>query len=110
MTAWTRGRWTEITRKKKQVPRSARDDRFSLEQLDCSQALVARQKTGNYSGGKGEGFVAGDDPDGDDAGLVTLLGLGGIVGAGHGRILADRDCNLDGVRTVRGVFADDFVA
>jgi hypothetical protein len=62
------------------------------------------------SWGEGEGFVAGDDPDADDAGFLALFFLGGVVGVGHGGERAQGHSDFDGVRTDRGTFAENFVA
>src|SRR5579871_1429333 len=62
------------------------------------------------SWGKGEAFVAGDDPDADDAGLLALFFLGGVFGVRHGVEGAEGHGDFHGVRADGGTCAEDFVA
>ena len=44
-------------------------------------ALPNRRYRGSWR--EGQAFIAGDDPDADDAGFLALLFLSGVVGIGH---------------------------
>src|SRR5580698_2709949 len=95
------------------VPGAAEGRRSGVLKESAAKKLSSRRLTESAqfrSWREGQAFVAGNHPDADDAGLLTLLFLRGVIGARHRIEWAERHGDLNRVRTHRRMFAQYFVA